>query len=53
MRVNVFLLAYMEKLEKMYIDQGWHQDGNFGRSLAYRFCGQLCASTGHSVRLSV
>ena len=43
----------MEKLEKMYINQGWYQDGDFGRSLAYRFCGQLRVSAGRAVRLPV
>lgn len=53
MRENAFLMAGMEKLEKMYINQGWYQDGDFGRSLAYRFCGQLRVSTGRAVRLPV
>ena len=48
-----FLMAGMEKLEKMYINQGWYQDGDFGRSLAYRFCGQLRVSAGRAVRLPV
>ncbi len=53
MRENAFLMAGMEKLEKMYINQGWYQDGDFGRSLAYRFCGQPRVSAGRAVRLPV
>ena len=30
-QTDAFLLAGMEKLESMYINQGWYQDGDFGR----------------------